>query len=195
MHEALSPAARSVAGRWSSPRASATFHRCRLGPRGFPLRAALPSPKLRNVGPHGLDLSFRALLVRLEPLATPDESVVSSSSSLGLARLRLFAVRPFARPLPEAPESPFRITGTTRRHPVPSSWFLTTSTAFSARRLRVCCTPLPALRFAAFPAVDPRRTRRAPTVGLVSRDAVRTLRRVPLVNSRTASLRPFPSYR
>jgi hypothetical protein len=73
-HETLSPAARSVAGRWSSPRAPATFHRCRSGPRGVPWRAALPLPKLRDVGPHGLDLSFRALLVRLETLATPDKS-------------------------------------------------------------------------------------------------------------------------
>jgi len=171
------------------------LHRSRWGPRGVPRLAALPSPKLRDVGPLGLDLSYRALLVRLEPLAIPDESVISSSSSLGLARFRLFAVRPSARPLPKAPESLLRIAGTTRRHLVPSSWFFTTSTASSARRLRVCCTPLPALRFAAFPAVDPRRTRRAPSVGLVSRDAVRTLRRVPLVSSRTASLRPLPSYR
>jgi hypothetical protein len=45
-----------------------------------------------------------------------------------------------------------RIDGAFRRHPVPSSWFLTTSTASSARGLRVCCAPLPALGFDAFPA-------------------------------------------
>lgn len=35
---------------------------------------------------------------------------------------------------------------------VPPSWFLATSTVFSATNLRVCCTPLPVLGFAAFPA-------------------------------------------
>jgi hypothetical protein len=46
--------------------------------------------------------------------------------------------------------------------PVPSSWFRTTSTAFSASGPRVCCTPLPAMRFAAFRAAgtDLRRDRR-----------------------------------
>jgi hypothetical protein len=117
------------------------------------------------------------------------------SSSHGLACLRLFAVPLCARPLQDAPKSLPRFAGTTRRLPVPPSWSLTTSTVSSARSLRVCCAPLPALRFAAFPGVDPRRTRRAPTVGLVSRDGSRTLRRVPLVSSRSASLRPLPSYR
>jgi len=44
-----------------------------------------------------------------------------------------------------------RADGATRRHQVPPSWFLTTSTAFSARRLRVCCASLPAMGFIAFP--------------------------------------------
>jgi hypothetical protein len=36
------------------------------------------------------------------------------------------------------------------RHRVPPSWFRTTSAVSSASRLRVCCTPLPALGFGAF---------------------------------------------
>jgi hypothetical protein len=44
-----------------------------------------------------------------------------------------------------------RADGATRRHPVPPSWFLTTSAACSARRLRVCCASLPAMGFTAFP--------------------------------------------
>jgi hypothetical protein len=50
--------------------------------------------------------------------------------------------------------------------------------------------------FVTFPAFRPQRY---PKVALeavgVSRDAVHTLRRVPLINSRTASLRPLPSCR
>jgi len=46
--------------------------------------------------------------------------------------------------------SPVRVDGASRRHLVPSSWFLTTSTGSSARRLRACCIPLPILGFAAF---------------------------------------------
>lgn len=64
---------------------------------------------------------------------------------------------------------------------------------------RVCCTPLPALRFVAFPPVHPTI---APGRGpmhrgdgiRLSRDAV-TLRRVSSPGSRTASLRSLPSCR
>jgi hypothetical protein len=77
---------------------------------------------------------------------------------------------------------------------VPSSWFLTTSTVSSTQGLRVCCTPLPALGFTAFPAPESRCFRRSSG----RQDAfpamrARTLRRVPLASSRTASLRPLPS--
>ena len=81
------------------------------------------------------------------------------------------------------------------RDPVPPSWSLTTSTACSTQGLRVCCTPLTTLRFDTFPAGTPRRI----PEGLLwrglrlPRAANRTLRRVPLISSRTASLRPLPS--
>jgi len=81
---------------------------------------------------------------------------------------------------------------------VPSTWFRTTSTVYSAHRLRVCCTPKPdgvrcvsGLRHHHSPTeVDDRWE----TVTL-SRNAVHTLRRIPLASSRTASLRPLPSCR
>jgi len=56
---------------------------------------------------------------------------------------------PTERPLPHA--SPH--ASVPRNHPrnrVPSSWFCTTSTVSSARRLRACCIPLPAMGFVAF---------------------------------------------
>jgi len=89
-------------GRWSFPRSPSTFCRCRLGPRGFPGRAAPPPPKRWDVGPHDLGLSFRALLTRLEPLATSGKPEDSSSSSRGIARLRPSTGRPsrvHSRPL------------------------------------------------------------------------------------------------
>jgi hypothetical protein len=74
--------------------------------------------------------------------------------------------------------------------PVPPSRFLTALTACSTRVPRACCIPLPAMRFAAFPA----RSASPPGGGLstarLSRDAAHTLRRMFLVGSRTASPRP-----
>jgi hypothetical protein len=51
---------------------------------------------------------------------------------------------------PPDPKVWFGADAAKRRHPVPSSWFLTTSTVSSARRLRACCIPLTAMRFTAF---------------------------------------------
>jgi hypothetical protein len=82
---------------------------------------------------------------------------------------------------------------------VPSSWFRTTSTVSSARRLRACCIPLPVMGFAAFrasPAPSPttgkpidggRRTCRP-------RSALHTPRRI-LGSSRTTSPWPLPPCR
>jgi hypothetical protein len=103
------------------------------------------------------------------------------------------ADRPSARPLPEAEASFGGTVPPVSR--VSPSWFLTTSAACSARGLRVCCTPLPALGFGAFPASASRTPEGARQVHRVPRVAVHTLRRVPLVSSRTASLRPLPSCR
>jgi hypothetical protein len=112
-----------------------------------------------------------------------------------------------ARPLPEpspsqdpasgGSEEP-RADGTTRPAPVPTSWFRTTSPAFSARRTagllhpaagpgvrRVSCNPLPRSRARATRA----RSGAGVKSGRVSRDAS-TLRRVPPARSRTVSPPP-----
>jgi len=84
-------------------------------------------------------------------------------------------------------------------HPVPSSWFRTTSMVSSARRLRACCIPLPVMRFAVFPASRPsdsvlraacRRSGRAFPAAFVH-----TLRRTPPACSRSTSLWPLPPCR
>lgn len=64
-----------------------------------------------------------------------------------------------ARPLPASANAGLRV-GIPPRHPVPPAWFLTTSAACSAPGLRVCCAPLPVLRFIAFPAVAPAHSRK-----------------------------------
>jgi len=79
---------------------------------------------------------------------------------------------------------------------VPPSWFRTTSMVFSARELRVCCTPQPTKGSPRFMlAVAPLHPKAARHAGDTPRDAVHTLRRLPLASSRTASLRPLPSCR
>jgi hypothetical protein len=150
---------------------SGSFGLPRIPPRPFTVAGWVP-----GVFPHSLPslrrssgmsaamascLSFKALLTWLEPLATSAETVVSSSSSLGITRfspLRCSTVR--ASTPSDAEASPLG----RRYHPtarVPSSWSLTTSTVSSARRLQVCCALLPAMRFVAFPgSLYPRATRR-----------------------------------
>jgi hypothetical protein len=134
--------------------------------------------------------SFRALSILLELLATSEE--VSSSSSRG--------IRPLDAPLPfdrlRVHSRKPRLPSGRRCQPstlVPPSWFLTTSTVSSTQGLRVCCTPLPALEFDAFPVPASRSPESVLQVLRVPRAAGHTLRRVPLISSRTASLRPLPS--
>ena len=95
-----------------------------------------------------LRLFFRALSFSLELLATSKE--VSSSSSHGIRPLH--APLPFDRPCVHSRKP--RLPSGRRYQPsthVPPSWSLTTSTVYSARRLQVCCTLLPAMEFDAFP--------------------------------------------
>jgi len=96
---------------------------------------------------------------------------------------------PFARPLPRA-EALFGPTAPPVSAHVPPSWFRTTSTASSARRLQVCCTLLPVLGFAAFRHAffRPSRGRPGDPTRFPATQA-RTLRRLPLASSRTASPR------
>jgi len=85
--------------------------------------------------------------------------------------------------------------------PVPSSWFLTTSTACSAGGARVYCNPMPdrvrcvsrELHHAPRRIQRPSRLLVTPLPFLAS--AFHTPRRIPLASSRTASLRPLPSCR
>jgi hypothetical protein len=96
---------------------------------------------------------------------------------------------PFARPLPRA-EALFGPTAPPVSAHVPPAWFRTTSTAFSARQLQVCCTLLPVLGFATFPDALFRTSRGRPgEPTLFPATQARTLRRLPLVSSRTASPR------
>jgi len=98
-------------------------------------------------------LSFRALAALPELLAASEEA--SSSSSRGIrsriAPLSLDLLCVHSRK-PELPSA----RPCQGLDPVPPSWSLTTSTAFSAQGLRVCCTPLTTLGFDAFPALAPR---------------------------------------
>jgi hypothetical protein len=83
--------------------------------------------------------------------------------------------------------------------PVPPLWFLTTSTAYSTSGPRVCCNSCRPWGLVRFKPVPPHRQAASdlPVLGRRdhSRTRVHTPRRIPLVRSRTASLRPLPSCR
>jgi hypothetical protein len=173
------------------PAPSMALGRCRPGLRGLPALAALPG----EIDPHDLRLAFRALATLLEP---------ATSRRTGTGLLLSWSCPLVASPpcsvcasTPEwRPETPLFGPVVPRTDLVPPSWFLTTSTAFSAQGLRVCCTPLPALGFIAFPVTCPRRFRRSRgRENTIPAMWAHTLRRVPLADSRTASLRPLPSCR
>jgi hypothetical protein len=195
----LSSAMYSVAGRLVFPAPSSTFSRCRPGPRGFPGSIALVGSCARQAARMNSPrvallifyLSFRALVA---PAGTPRsfrrsrEFLLSWDSPACCPS----TVRPSARPLPGA-EAPFGPTVPTVNR-VPPSWFLTTSAVCSALGLRVCCTPLPAMEFDAFLASGiPAHPKVAWMFVAFPAPRVHTLRRVPLVSSRIASLRPLPS--
>lgn len=76
---------------------------------------------------------------------------------------------------------------------VPPAWSCTTSTAYSALALRAYCISLPIMGFAVFSSSP--NVQVAPSVHAPSPHRSCTLRRIPLVNSRTSSPRPIPSCR
>jgi len=83
---------------------------------------------------------------------------------------------------------------------VPPPWFLTTMTAYSVRQGAGLLHPATGQGFAAFrlrhaPAPFLPKEFKSGTLDGAPRNAVHTLRRVPLADSRTASLRPLPSCR
>jgi len=153
-----------------------------VSPRLF--RSSPRRPASRTPHPLILRVSFRASLRadRLSPIASP---------GLRPSPLRR---HPLERPLPVRVAAHLRLLACPARSPVPSSWFRTTSAAFSALGLRACCIPLPTLGFAAFPVTPPvcRSSRGGRSV---PRDAVHTPRRIPLAVSRAASPRSLPPCR
>jgi hypothetical protein len=103
-----------------------------------------PQPKPRADGPPDLLLSYRAL-------GRGPESPLGDASSPGIRSKPVCPSTdvPPVRPLPGA-EAPFGPTVPPVDR-VPPSWFRTTMTACSARKLRVCCTPQPVQGSSRFP--------------------------------------------
>jgi len=98
------------------------------------------------------------------------------------------------RPLPGS-ELPFGDERATVRRSVPSSWFCTTSTVFPALGLAGLLHPATGSGVRCVSAAPRPRGCRSDRVAVdgLPRNAFHTLRRIPPVSSRTASLRPLPS--
>jgi hypothetical protein len=135
-------------------------------------------------------LSFRALSSLPELLATSEE-----------VRVQTLVIRPLCAPLPfdlRCVHSRKLALPSVRRcdpsNPVPPSGFLTPSAVCSASALRVCCAPLPAMGSVAFPGARPTLSVEVGT-DLPFPAPRMTLRRVPLVSSRSAFLRSLPPCR
>lgn len=105
--------------------------------RGLP-RASCAGPQGSDASPLQLDLPFRALSPRW----------ALALLSWGSLTHRLSTDTRSGCPLPGT-EAPFGQALPTPDH-VPSSRFLPALTACSIRAIRVCCTPQPVMRFAAF---------------------------------------------
>jgi hypothetical protein len=164
-----------------------TFELLPARPPGASRHARHPRPKLWIGGLHNLCLFYRALVKALEPPLvgssshgirvspsrrhTSCASTPRSRSSLRTdAAKRRFVFRPrgFAPPQRFAPRWSYGSVAPRNR----------------PRVRRVSCVP---------PPHDARR--RLGSTGCSPRDAVHTLRRFPLISSRSASLRPLPSCR
>lgn len=92
------------------------------------------------------------------------------------------------------PEERPRRAGTNQLRLVPSMRSLTASTCCSYPSLQAICVLLTVMGFGTFQGS--RDVRIAPSaIAPYSRTAIRTLRRIPLVDSRTASPRPLPPWR
>lgn len=189
-----------VAGRWTSQLPPRPWTVPSPGPRGVPDPIARAAEAART-DPRDLRFVFRALATSPEP--TPAIPVKGwfdrdtsrpGSASRGLARFAPLRRVTRMRPLPEhrrerrCPSGRGFHTPT----PVPSTWSLTTSTAFSAPGPAGLLHPAsgPEVHRVSHPARPSPPKRRWGPAG-PPRGAV-TLQRVPLVSSRTASLRPLP---
>lgn len=116
---------------------------------------------------------------------------LSVSSSLGI---HSWVTTPPSRHLRECPLPSYRSNfsasccHTTRRVPLPC--FPNTSAAFSTLQPQIYCNLVTTMGFATFPIRD---AAVADEHHHFPRNAIRTPRRIPLISSRTASLRPLPS--
>jgi hypothetical protein len=139
------------------------LHRCKptVDPP-FGSTSELPSAALTG--------SRRSPLVGLDEAGRVAPSASTRRPSVDRPFGRLFRGHR-AHPLPDEDFRPLpSASGCHSRSPVPSSWFRTTSTVFSAHGSQACCILLPTLGFASFPArpkpciprdaTSPRRTSR-----------------------------------
>jgi len=159
------------------------------GPSRVSRRSDQPRPKSWYDRPHNLVLSYRALVQELvSPLGDPSSREIHSYLVCPPADV------PPMRPLPGA-EAPFGSTVPTVES---RSAFVVSHhhDGFLRTRVTGLLHPATGQGFAAFRASQPQCNPKATldTVGS-PREAFHTLRRVPLVCSRTASLRPLPSCR
>jgi len=151
----------SRSGSLAFPASPLALARFQAGLRGFPLVAVSLSGRrcrrLRVSGPPHLRLPSRALLGSWHSTLRPRDRVREMPPLLGSVSSARALLSPSIDILPCVHSrivrcrSILRPRAATSRGPVPSSRFLTASTAFSARKLRACCIPLPNLGFAAFP--------------------------------------------
>jgi hypothetical protein len=150
-----------VAGRFAFPASSSTLAVAGRVLEVFPCR---PSPPARWAA-----LARRLRVRRIPPSwSSPllQSALVSARTPRGLRRgpsSSSLGIRPLGGPLgrstvdastPGSSRS-LRSGGCEPPNPVPPSCFLNTSAACSASGLRVCCAPLPALGFRAFPGARP----------------------------------------
>jgi hypothetical protein len=200
----LPPALATVAGRWTSQLPPRPWTVTGPGPRGVPAsgapscrssrdRPSWPLPRLQSAR------DIAGTFAR-PPGGSPSGRIPTRSASRGLARLSPLRRVTTGASTPGAPSQatmPPRVEDSNPRHPVPSSWSVTTSTAFSAPGSAGLLRPASDLGVR---RVSGRRVPRPPKRSVGTRavfPATRsnTLQRVPLASSRTASLRPLPPCR
>jgi len=168
-----------------------TFACLQVGPQGLPalMRPSCTWPRLQS-GPDGPE----ALSMRLP-----------ASSALASREIRRVNSPLIRHPRPASTPSDVAIAFGKSVPPdslVPSSWFRTTSTAFSAEEFRACCIPVPeGVRRVSLPQspLAARHLRRdtgsRPVDHSGPRCALHTPRRSSPAGSRIASLRPLPPRR
>jgi hypothetical protein len=164
-----------------------TFAPSPAGSPGVFLLVRLHQPKLLKDGLHGLVRIFRALAKALEP-----PLVGSSSHGIRVSPSH----RHTSRASTPGSRSSLRSDAARRRLAFRPRGFAPPR-RFTPRRSRGSVAPRNRSRVRRVSCVPPARAtrRRLDRTGDTPRDAVHTLRRFPLVSSRTTSLQPLPSCR